>query len=201
MADQYSTILQNTPETLYKIKGSKFFGYAFPVANEDEIKEILISIKKQHPKARHWCYAWSLGTEEIRTRANDDGEPSNTAGQPILRQIISRNITNVLVISVRYFGGVKLGVGGLISSYGESAHLSLEEANIITKDLCFFLKLKFGYDLMNNVQRIIKQHQISIHTQELLENCTLELEIPKAKFEIAKKAFMDIYGVRIVKNP
>lgn len=200
MADQFKTILEKTPETLYKIKGSKFFGYAFPVTSEQEIKNFLVQIKKEHPKARHWCYAWSLGTEEIRTRANDDGEPSNTAGQPILRQIISKDITNVLVVSVRYFGGVKLGVGGLISSYGESARLSLEEAEIITKDLCFFLKLRFGYDLMNNVQRVIKQLKINIKAQELAENCTLTLEIPKAIFENAKQSFDDIYGVDILKG-
>ncbi len=200
MADQYNTITTKTPESLYKVKGSKFFGYAYPVTNEDQIKELLVNIKKQHPKARHWCYAWSLGTEEVRTRANDDGEPSNTAGQPILRQIISRNITNVLVVSVRYFGGVKLGVGGLISAYGESAHLSLEEAKIITKDLCLYLKLRFGYDLMNNAQRIIKQHQLTISQQDLLEDCTLVLEIPKAKFEVVNKAFNDIYGIHILKN-
>lgn len=200
MPDQYKTILKETLETLHKAKGSKFFGYAFPVTTETEAKEVLTRIKKQHPKARHWCYAWALGSEDIRTRANDDGEPSNTAGQPILRQITSLGITNVLLVSVRYFGGVKLGVGGLINAYGTSAELTLEAATIITKDLYFVVKLQFGYDLMNKVQRVIKQFQLHIHKQQLLEDCQLTLEIPKAKFKLAHMALSDIYGVTIKKD-
>ena len=141
MKDTYKTIAKSTGETLYKVKGSKFFGYAFPVLNEDAIKECLLLVKKQHHSARHICYAYQLGEEVIRFRANDDGEPSNTAGMPIYGQIQSFAITNVLVVSVRYFGGVKLGVGGLIAAYRTSAQLSLQNATIIEKRLMYFFDL------------------------------------------------------------
>ena len=123
--DTYKTIIFPSEETLFKDKNSKFFGYAFPVNSEEEIKQKLELIKKQHHSARHHCYAWQLGTETKRFRANDDGEPSNSAGQPIYGQIQAFELTNVLVISVRYFGGVKLGVGGLINAYRNSAKLTL----------------------------------------------------------------------------
>lgn len=112
--DTYKTITQASPETLFKEKNSKFFGYAFSVTNEEEVKEILTQLKKDHFSARHWCYAYQIGTENIQYRANDDGEPNNSAGMPIYGQIQSFDVTNVLVVVVRYFGGVKLGVGGLI---------------------------------------------------------------------------------------
>ena len=113
LKDTYRTITKPSEEVLFKDKNSKFFGYAFPVKNEEEIKEHLEDLRKKHHAARHWCYAWQLGKEEYRYRANDDGEPSNSAGMPIYGQIQSFDVTNVLIVVVRYFGGVKLGVGGL----------------------------------------------------------------------------------------
>ena len=116
MDDVYKTIATPSEETLFKDRNSKFFGYAFPVHSETDVKEALESLKKQHHSARHFCYAWQLGVETIRFRANDDGEPSNSAGMPIYGQIQSFGVTNILVVSVRYFGGTKLGVGGLINA-------------------------------------------------------------------------------------
>lgn len=130
--DTYKTIDLPTEEVLFKEKHSKFFGYVFPIRTEEEVKPILDAIKKQHHSARHWCYAWQLGVEnQIQYRANDDGEPNNSAGMPIYGQIQSFEITNVLVIVVRYFGGIKLGVGGLISAYKNTAQMALEQADIV----------------------------------------------------------------------
>ena len=121
MDDTYKTIEIPSKETLFKDRNSKFYGYAFPVANEDAVKSYLELLRKKHHTARHFCYAWQLGIESIRYRANDDGEPSNSAGMPIYGQIQSFEVTNILVVSVRYFGGIKLGVGGLINAYRSSA--------------------------------------------------------------------------------
>jgi uncharacterized YigZ family protein len=133
--DTYRTLATPSEEVLFKEKNSKFFGLAFPVTNEEEVKNILTEIKKAHFSARHWCYAYQIGTEKIQYRANDDGEPNNSAGMPIYGQIQSFDVTNVLVIVVRYFGGVKLGVGGLISAYNTAAQMALENATIIEKTI------------------------------------------------------------------
>ena len=123
MDDTFKTILKPSKEVLFKDKNSKFFGYVFPVLNEDDVKNNLEALKKQHHAARHWCYAYQLGTEFVKYRANDDGEPSNSAGMPIYGQIQSFDVTNVLIVVVRYFGGVKLGVGGLINAYRTTAKI------------------------------------------------------------------------------
>ena len=133
--DTYKTITDASEETLFKEKNSKFFGYAFPIQNEDDVKSHLETIKKQHHSARHWCYAYQIGNRTIFSyRANDDGEPNNSAGMPIYGQIQSFDVTNILIVVVRYFGGVKLGVGGLINAYKTSAQLALESSKIIDKN-------------------------------------------------------------------
>jgi len=165
--DCYKTILKSSKETLFKEKGSKFFGYAFPVFTENDVKNCLEELKKKHHSARHFCYAYQIGIEKIKFRANDDGEPNNSAGLPIYGQIQSFEVTNVLVVSVRYFGGTKLGVGGLISAYKTSAQLTLEIAKIIEKTIDIQFKLNFNYDMMNAVQRIIKERNITIINQKL----------------------------------
>tara|TARA_R110002074_G_scaffold193447_1_gene359291 strand:- start:347 stop:733 length:387 start_codon:yes stop_codon:yes gene_type:complete len=124
--DRYKTILKPSEETLFKDRNSKFFGYAFPVLDEDDVKDCLEELKKKHHTARHFCYAYQIGIEDIKYRANDDGEPNNSAGMPIYGQIQSFDVTNILIVSVRYFGGTKLGVGGLINAYKTSAQLTLE---------------------------------------------------------------------------
>lgn len=195
--DIYKTIESPSQETLYKVKGSKFYGYAFPVATEGEVKNYLEEIRKQHHTARHVCYAYQIGVETKKYRANDDGEPSNSAGMPIYGQIQSFELTNVLVVSVRYFGGVKLGVGGLITAYKTSAQLSLENAEIIEKTIDVKFQLKFGYDLMNSVQRIIKEKNITIEKQQLALDCEYVISIRKKESASVFKVFDSLYKVSI----
>ena len=175
--DTYKTLVKPSEETLFKDRNSKFFGYAFPVHSEEDIKRCLEELRKKHHTARHHCYAWQLGTESIRFRANDDGEPNNSAGQPIYGQIQAFDVTNVLIVSVRYFGGTKLGVGGLINAYRSSAQLALDASEIIEKTIDVHYKLKFGYDLMNKVQRVIKERNITIinHGKKVIEGSKAEL--------------------------
>ena len=143
--DTYKTLIKPSAEVLFKERGSKFFGYAYPVKNEEEIKQYLDELKKQHHTARHFCYAWQLGNNYEHYRANDDGEPSNSAGMPIYGQLQSFNITNCLVVVVRYFGGTKLGVGGLIQAYKTTAQLALEASKIVEKTIDDVFLVKFDY--------------------------------------------------------
>src|SRR5690554_6378673 len=161
MKDAYKSIDKPSEETLFKEKNSKFFGYAFPVKNEDEVKTILEQVKKQHYSARHWCYAFQTGTvKNIYFRANDDGEPSNSAGMPIYGQIQSFDVTDILVVVVRYFGGVKLGVGGLVTAYKTATQMALEQADIIEKTIDVHFLIHFDYKNMNKVMRVIKEKNI-----------------------------------------
>ncbi|WP_288994475.1 YigZ family protein [uncultured Polaribacter sp.] len=195
--DAYKTIEKPSEETLFKEKGSKFFGYAFPVKNEDDVKECLEELKKKHHAARHFCYAYQLGIEKIRFRANDDGEPNNSAGLPIYGQIQSFEVTNILVVSVRYFGGTKLGVGGLISAYKTSAQLALEASNILEKTIDVHFALKFNYDMMNAVQRIIKEKNIEIIKQKLEMDCEYTISTRKNDADAIFSIFNTLYKVDI----
>lgn len=199
--DTYKTIASSVQEVIFKEKSSKFLGYAFPVTSEEEIKAHLEEVKKAHFSARHWCYAWQLGYgTNQRYRANDDGEPNNTAGIPIYGQIQSFELTNILVIVVRYFGGIKLGVGGLVQAYKTTAQLTLQEAEIeeklITEELC----IRFEYPLMNKVMRIVKEQNLNITQQLLTENCELHLAIRQSDYQRMQELFENIYGVLIVKD-
>lgn len=179
--DTYTTIAKATEEILFKEKGSKFFGYAFPIVSEMEVKPLIDILRQQHPHAVHFCYAYQIGTEKISYRANDDGEPSNSAGAPIYGQIQSFGLTNVILVVVRIFGGIKLGVGGLISAYKTTAQLVLEEAEIIEKTIDVHFLISFDYENMNKVMRVIKEKKIDIVSQ------TMEIEttgIPIGKIEI-----------------
>lgn len=195
--DTYKTITKPSDETLFKDRGSKFFGYAFPIANEDDIKNHLEQLKKQHNTARHFCYAWQLGTENIRFRANDDGEPSNSAGMPIYGQLQAFDVTNTLVVSVRYFGGTKLGVGGLINAYRTSAQLTLEASNIVEKTIDVLYKLTFNYDMMNKVQRIIKERNLTIASQTLELNCEYIISVRKNEATTIFEIFDTLFKVEI----
>ncbi|WP_299782576.1 YigZ family protein [uncultured Formosa sp.] len=195
--DTYKTILKPSEETLFKEKNSKFFGYAFPVKTEDDVKEHLEAIKKQHHSARHWCYAYQLGTENIAYRANDDGEPNNSAGMPIYGQIQSFDVTNVLIIVVRYFGGVKLGVGGLISAYRTSAQLSLEASNIVERTINIDYLIIFDYKNMNKVMRIIKEKNLNVINQKLELNCELTISVRKKDAEAVFNSFSILFEVDI----
>ena len=175
--DTYKTITAPAIGEIFKDRGSKFIGYAFPIANEDEVKAHIHALKKEHHTARHWCYAWRLGTSTIRTRANDDGEPSNSAGNPILGQLVSYDVTNTLVVVVRYFGGTKLGVGGLINAYRTGAKEALEAATIVSKTIDRVFTLKFEYAAMNKVMRIIKAHNLNVVAQKMEMQCEFILHI------------------------
>ena len=199
--DTYKTIASSVQEVIFKEKSSKFLGYAFPVTSEEEIKAHLEEVKKAHFSARHWCYAWQLGYgTNQRYRANDDGEPNNTAGIPIYGQIQSFEFTNILVIVVRYFGGIKLGVGGLVQAYKTTAQLTLQEAKIEEKLITEELRIRFEYPLMNKVMRVVKEQNLNITQQLLTENCELHLAIRQSDYQRMQELFENIYGVLIVKD-
>ncbi|WP_311330291.1 YigZ family protein [Capnocytophaga sputigena] len=199
--DTYKTIASSVQEVIFKEKSSKFLGYAFPVTSEEEIKAHLEEVKKAHFSARHWCYAWQLGYgTNQRYRANDDGEPNNTAGIPIYGQIQSFELTNILVIVVRYFGGIKLGVGGLVQAYKTTAQLTLQEAEIEEKLITEELRIRFDYPLMNKVMRVVKEQNLNITQQLLTEDCELHLAIRQSDYQRMQELFENIYGVLIVKD-
>ncbi|WP_394358592.1 IMPACT family protein [Flavobacterium agricola] len=195
--DTYRTINAPTPEVIYKEKNSKFIGYAFPVENENQVKELLEQVKKEHNTARHWCYAFQVGTSDVYHRTNDDGEPSNTAGAPIYGQIQSFDLTNILVIVVRYFGGVKLGVGGLIVAYRETAKMALEEADIEEKTINKHYIIKFDYKNMNRVMRVIKEKNIDVVNQKLELDCEIEISVRKKNAETIFDIFDTMYEIKI----
>lgn len=195
--DTYKTLAAPSDETLYKEKNSKFFGYAYPVNNEDEVKIILENLRKQHHAARHWCYAFQLGTSKISYRANDDGEPNNSAGIPIYGQIQSFGVTNVLVVVVRYFGGVKLGVGGLISAYRTGAQMALEASDIVERTIDVLYKVNFGYQDINKVMRVIREKNLSIVSQKMEMDCEIIISTRKKNAPSVEEAFGSIYGISI----
>lgn len=197
MDDLYKTITKPSIETLFKDRNSKFYGYAFPVNEETSIKDFLEFLRKKHHTARHFCYAWQLGTESVRFRANDDGEPSNSAGMPIYGQIQSFEVTNILVVSVRYFGGTKLGVGGLINAYKASARLTLESSAIEEKTIDESFQLNFQYDLMSKVLRILKENSITIKRQKLEMDCEMIIAVRKSHTQKIVKIFETLYKVEI----
>jgi len=195
--DTYKTLAKPSEEILYKEKNSKFYGYAFPVTNEDEVKNHLETLRKQHHGAVHFCYAFQIGTNKIQYRANDDGEPSNSAGMPIYGQIQSFGLTNVLVVIVRFFGGVKLGVGGLISAYRTAAQMALEESEIIEKTIDIFFKVNFDYKNMNKVMRVIKEKNLSIISQNMNESCEIIISTRKKNAEMIFDIFDNLFEIEV----
>ena len=164
---------------LFKDKGSKFLSFAYPVSSEEEIKKHLSELRKQHPSANHHCYAFRVGADKQAYRANDDGEPSNTAGKPILGQIQSNDLTNILIVVVRYFGGTLLGVSGLINAYKLAAAETIKNAIIIEKTVDYIYEIKFDYLQMNDVMRIIKEEELKILSQESELNCIINFSVRK----------------------
>lgn len=197
LKDTYRTLDFPSDEILYKEKNSKFFGYAFPISSEDEAKIILESLRKQHSSAGHCCYAFQIGTDKIQFRANDDGEPSNSAGMPIYGQIQSFDVTNVLVVVVRYFGGVKLGVGGLISAYKISAQMALETSEIAEKTIDIHYTIKFDYKNMNKAMRVIKEKNLDIVSQKMEMSCEIEIKTRKKNAEMIFDIFFNLYEIDI----
>lgn len=194
MEDIYQTIEQES-QGYFKDKGSKFYAFAFPVKSENEVKEILLRLRKEHYSARHHCYAWRLGTEEITFRANDDGEPSSTAGKPILGQLQSFNVTNILIVVVRYFGGTLLGVSGLINAYRNAAADALGNAEIKQRIIEREVVLDFTYNELADVMNIIKQENLTVIQTRFEEKCNLIFSVRKSEYEKVMKIFKNIYGV------
>lgn len=198
--DSYKTISKSSEETLFKEKGSKFFGYAFPVKTEDEVYQSLEIVKEKHKSARHFCYAYQMGTDPFYFRANDDGEPSNSAGMPIYGQIQSFDLTDILVVVVRYFGGTKLGVGGLISAYKTSAKMTLENSKMIEKTIDIIFKIEFDYKNMNKVMRVIKEKNLKIIDQKMELDCNIYISVRKSLAAEIEELFDSIYEVSVKKN-
>jgi uncharacterized YigZ family protein len=199
LQDTYKTIATASEEILFKEKNSKFFGYAFPVSTEVEIKNHLEILKKQHYGAVHNCYAFQIGTDTIQYRANDDGEPNNTAGTPIYGQIQSYGLTNVLVVVVRYFGGVKLGVGGLITAYRTAAQMALETSEIVEKTIDIKYSIHFDYKNMNKVMRVIKEKNIEINSQKMDLGCEIIVSTRKKNAEMVFDIFNSMFEINIKK--
>ena len=199
MSDTFRTIASSS-EGSYKEKGSKFLSFAFPVKNVDEINQILAQYRKQYYDARHICYAYMLGNAKNEWRANDDGEPSGTAGRPILGQINSFELTNVLVIVVRYFGGILLGTGGLITAYKEASIDALEQANIVEQTIDEVFTVEFDYLLMNEVMRVIKEINPLVLDQSFDNMCAMKLSIRQSDAEKLKSKLGNIIGVIIENN-
>lgn len=196
MEDTYKTI--STPsEGLFKDKGSKFIAYAYPVTSEDQIKEIVQSIKKEHYSARHHCYAWRLGHEKLLFRANDDGEPSSTAGKPILGQIQSFDLTNILIVVVRYFGGTLLGVSGLINAYRNAALDAINQAEIVEKLVEKDLLIEFDYGVMNDVMKLFKDEKLPQIEPQFDLRCRIKTHIRLSELNRIEDLLNKIEGLTI----
>jgi uncharacterized YigZ family protein len=195
--DTYKTIALPSPEILFKEKSSKFFGYAFPIASENEVKPIIDGLRKQHPHAVHYCYAYQIGAEKTVYRANDDGEPSNSAGAPIYGQIQSFAVTNILIVIVRIFGGVKLGVGGLITAYKTAAQMTLEASEIIEKTIKIHFLVSFDYKNINKVMRVVKEKNVEIVNQKMEMSCEIEIVTRKKNAEMLFDIFNSMFEIEI----
>lgn len=176
MEDVFKTI-EAQVEGIYKEKGSRFIALAYPVTREEEIRAIIAGLKEKYYDARHHCYAWRLGAAKTHFRANDDGEPSSTAGKPILGQIQSNDLTNILIVVIRYFGGIKLGVSGLINAYREAAADALRNAVIIEKTVDEQLRIHFSYMVMNDVMKIVKEEEPEVLERNFEMECDMLLSI------------------------
>ena len=193
--DTYKTIA-NSSEGLYKEKGSKFIAYAYPVSSEEEIKEHIAKLKKEYYDARHHCYAYMLGADKSVSRANDDGEPSSTAGKPILGQILSNDLTNILIVVIRYFGGTKLGVSGLIHAYKTAAAEAIDNAEVLEKTGNDIYDIHFDYLVMNDVMRIIKEDQPEQLGQDFNLTCKITLSIRQSEVDRIIERFKKIDSVK-----
>jgi uncharacterized YigZ family protein len=198
MDDTFKTILSPSSEILYKEKNSKFFGYTFPVTSEEDVKDCLELLKTQHKSARHFCYAYQIGEEGKQYRVNDDGEPSNSAGMPIYGQILSFEVTNVLIVIIRYFGGTKLGVGGLISAYKTAAQMALENSEIVEETIDIKFQILFDYKNMNKVMRVIKEKNLEMISQKMNESCEIIIATRKKNAEIVFDIFESIFEIKIM---
>lgn len=194
--DTYFT-LEEASEGTFRDKGSKFIAYAFPFKDESQLKDIIANIKSLHPKARHHCWAYRLSTDRSVFRINDDGEPSGTAGRPILNVLLSVDVTNIIVIVVRYFGGTLLGVPGLINAYKTATQEALNAATIVQKTVNDIYKVTFDYVQMNAIMRIVKEENVTILDQQYDNTCILKLEIRKMHVNIVIGKLEKVEGVGV----
>lgn len=181
----------------YKDRGSKFIAFTFPISSVQDFKDRIAEIKKEHPKASHYCFAYRIGIDGNTFRVSDDGEPSGTAGRPILGQIDSKKLTNVLIVVVRYFGGTLLGVPGLVNAYKTVASLALQVTPFVQKAIEETVTLQFDYTMMNEVMTVIKQYNCTVISQELQLFCNMKIGIPKNRLDDILYKLKEIRGVEI----
>lgn len=194
--DTYKTVAHKS-QGLFKDKGSKFIAFAMPVKTEDQVKEELDALKKEYYDARHHCYAWILGFSKDAYRMNDDGEPSGTAGKPIHGQLLANDLTNTLIVVIRYFGGIKLGVRGLINAYKFAAQEAIQNNTIEMRIIREVYQVKFAYEDMNDVMRIMKEEELDQLGQDFQLTCTLDFAVRKSRADIVIKRFTDLRKVKI----
>ncbi|GGD29953.1 YigZ family protein [Flavobacterium orientale] len=197
--ESYFTIENPILDNLLKEKNSKFFSYAFPVFSEEDIKNHLVIIKKKHPNANHACYAYQIGYKNIKYRASDDGEPNNSAGMPIYGQIQSFNLTNILVVVVRYFGGVKLGVGGLVTAYKMAAKMVLEVAQKVECIEMTTINLQYEYEDHPKIMQLIKECKVTIKEQKMELNCEWTIAIPEKEYNLFQEKCESFKTCKITK--
>ena len=195
MTDSYKTIIKASEEILYKDRGSKFYGNAFPLTDSEEVTDLIAVLRNKHPKAGHHCYAWKLGPSDDNYRANDDGEPSHSAGDPILGQLIAHELSDVLVVVSRIFGGTKLGVGGLISAYRETAKLAQSNAKIVTRTITADVEIYFEYPQMSQVMRYIEEEHFKIKKQEMTTSCSITIAVPKSRQQEVADVLNTMYPI------
>ena len=196
MTDQYKTIAIPSEGT-YKAKGSKFTGFAIPVFSEEEFKEHLARIKKQNPDSGHYCYGFRIGADNKLYRYSDDGEPSSTAGKPIFGQIQSFELSNIMIVVTRYFGGTKLGVGGLITAYRAAAKEAIENATIINRTVDNVYEIQFGYNIMSEVMNLIKKQELEVISQTLEETGTIQFRIRQSEAENIMEQLEKIESLKV----
>ena len=197
MNDDTYYMISTCGEGLYKEKGSKFIAETFVVMNEDEAKAAVASVKKKYFDARHHCYAYMIGPDKKNFRSSDDGEPSGTAGKPILNQILSKEVTNVCIVVTRYFGGIKLGISGLINAYKAAAREALDNSTIVEKTINEIYSLEFEYPLMNEVMRLLKEENLEQQNPRFELNCYLEFSTRKNDASRISEKFRNLFGVKI----
>lgn len=194
--DTYLTIAE-PGEGIFRDRGSKFMAFAYPIRSEQEFKPIITRLKSEHPKANHHCWAFRLSPDRSVFRLNDDGEPSGTAGRPILNTLLSKNLTNIGVVVVRYFGGTLLGVPGLINAYKTAAEEALKSVRVIEKTVNDIYMISFNYLQMNDVMRLIKNENLSVSHQQFDTSCEMQLEVRKSQVERVMSELNHISGVKV----
>ncbi|WP_316838891.1 YigZ family protein [Pedobacter gandavensis] len=194
--DTYKTITAPV-EGLFKDRGSKFIAFAYPIRSEEEVKPILTQLRSEHGKARHFCWALRISPDRSVFRIQDDGEPSGTAGRPILNALLSADLTNILIVVVRYFGGTLLGVPGLINAYKSAAIEAIQAAEIVEKTVNDVYELSFDYLSMNDVMRLFKEEQLTILSQEFDNSCNIKFEVRKAQLNQVLGKIEKIDGIKL----